>query len=30
MYERGGFSHDRPKGEGNRVMVGDVAPSTRD
>lgn len=30
MYEREGFVFDRPKGQGNCVMVRDVAPSTRD
>ena len=29
MYEREGFTYDRPKGLGNCVMVRDVAPSTR-
>lgn len=28
MYEREGFSYDRPKGQGNCVMVREVAPST--
>ena len=30
MYEREGFTYDRPKGLGNCVMVREVAPSTRD
>ena len=30
MYEREGFSYDRPKGQGNCVMVREVAPGTRD
>ena len=30
MYEREGFTYDRPKGQGNCVMVREVAPSTRD
>ena len=30
MYEREGFSYDRPKGQGNCVMVRDVSPSARD
>ena len=30
MYEREGFSYDRPKGLVNCVMVREVAPSTRD
>ena len=29
MYEREGFTYDRPKGLGNCVMVRDVAPNTR-
>ena len=29
MYEREGFTYDRPKGHGNCVTVRDVAPSTR-
>lgn len=29
MYEREGFAYDRPKGQGNCVMVREVAPSTR-
>ncbi len=29
MYEREGFSYDRPKGLGTCVMVREVAPSTR-
>ncbi len=29
MYEREGFSYDRPKGLGNCVMVREVAPSVR-
>ena len=29
MYEREGFTYDRPKGLGNCVMVREVAPSTR-
>jgi GNAT superfamily N-acetyltransferase len=29
MYEREGFTYDRPKGQGNCVMVRTVAPSTR-
>ena len=29
MYEREGFTYDRPKGQGNCVMVREVAPSTR-
>src|SRR6187399_2398359 len=29
MYEREGFTYDRPKGLGNCVMVRDVAPSER-
>jgi len=29
MYEREGFTYDRPKGQGNCVMVCEVAPSTR-
>ncbi len=29
MYEREGFSYDRPKGLGNCVMVREVAPSSR-
>ena len=28
MYEREGFTYDRPKGQGNCVMVRQVAPST--
>ena len=28
MYEREGFTYDRPKGQGNCVMVREVAPST--
>ena len=28
MYERAGFTYDRPKGQGNCVMVRKVAPST--
>jgi hypothetical protein len=27
MYEREGFTYDRPKGLGNCVMVREVAPS---
>ena len=30
IYEREGFTYDRPKGQGNCVMVREVAPSTRD
>ncbi len=30
MYEREGFTYDRPKGQGNCVMVREVAPSPRD
>ena len=30
MYERAGFSYDRPKGLGNCVMVREVAPSAPD
>lgn len=30
MYEREGFTYDRPKGQGNCLMVCEVAPSTRD
>lgn len=30
MYEREGFTYDRPKGLGNCVMVREVHPSTRD
>ena len=30
MYEREGFTYDRPKGQGNCVMVREVALSTRD
>ena len=30
MYEREGFTYDRPKGQGNCVMVREVAPSARD
>ena len=30
MYEREGFTYNRPKGQGNCVMVREVAPSTRD
>jgi hypothetical protein len=30
MYEREGFIYDRPKGQGNCVMVREVAPSIRD
>ena len=30
MYEREGFTYDRPKGLGNCVMVRDVAPSARE
>jgi len=30
MYEREGFTYDRPKGQGNCVMAREVAPSTRD
>jgi GNAT superfamily N-acetyltransferase len=30
MYEREGFTYERPKGLGNCVMVRQVAPSTRD
>ena len=30
MYEREGFTYDRPKGLVNCVMVREVAPSTRD
>ena len=30
MYEREGFTYDRPKGLGNCVMVRTVAPSTSD
>jgi GNAT superfamily N-acetyltransferase len=29
MYEREGFTYDRPKGQGNCVMVRDVTPTTR-
>jgi len=29
MYEREGFTYDRPKGQGNCVMVRAVAPSVR-
>ena len=29
MYEREGFTYDRPKGQGNCVMVREVAASTR-
>jgi hypothetical protein len=29
MYEREGFTYNRPKGQVKRVMVRDVAPSTR-
>jgi len=29
LYEREGFRYDRPKGQGNCVMVREVAPSTR-
>lgn len=29
MYEREGFVYDRPKGQGNCVMVREVVPSTR-
>ena len=29
MYERAGFTHDRPKGLGNCAMVRTVAPSLR-
>jgi hypothetical protein len=29
LYEREGFTYDRPKGQGNCVMVREVAPSTR-
>ena len=28
MYEREGFIYDRPKGQGNCVIVREVAPST--
>ncbi len=28
MYEREGFTYDRPKGQGNCVMVRKVAPSS--
>ena len=27
VYERAGFTYDRPKGQGNCVMVRTVAPS---
>jgi hypothetical protein len=30
MYEREGFTYDRPKGQGNCVMVREVPPSTGD
>ena len=30
MYERENFTYGRPKGQGNCVMVREVAPSTRD
>src|SRR4029453_6060028 len=30
MYEREGFTYDRPKGQGNCVMVRQVAPSPSD
>ena len=30
MYEREGFSYDRPKGQGNSVMVREVAPTPRE
>jgi hypothetical protein len=30
IYEREGFTYDRPKGLGNCVMVREVAPSTSD
>ena len=30
MYEREGFSYDRPQGQGNCVMVREAAASTRD
>ena len=30
MYEREGFTYDRPKGLGNCVMVREVVPSARD
>ena len=30
MYEREGFTYDRPKGLGNCVMVREVAPSAHD
>ena len=30
MYEREGFTYDRPKGQGNCVMVREVAPNARD
>jgi GNAT superfamily N-acetyltransferase len=30
MYEREGFTYDRPKGVGNCVMVREVVPSTTD
>jgi hypothetical protein len=29
MYEREGFTYDRPKGQGNCVMVRTVPPSSR-
>ena len=29
MYEREGFTYDRPKGQGNCVMVREVGPGTR-
>ena len=29
MYEREGFTYDRPKGQGNCVMMREVAPNTR-
>jgi hypothetical protein len=29
MYEREGFTYDRPKGQGNCVMVRHVAPNSR-
>jgi GNAT superfamily N-acetyltransferase len=30
MYEKEGFTYDRPKGQGNCVMVREVPPNTRD
>jgi hypothetical protein len=30
MYEREGFTYDRPKGQGNCVMVREIAPSAPD